>query len=81
MKNKTDSNQRMLNWLENEKKRDNLEEKSYKNKILKEIKSLNKTFLEEMKNCNEKCCKCNRNANYLNKTNNSLLCWTHSVNL
>jgi hypothetical protein len=35
----------MLNWLENEKKRDNLEEKSYKNKILKEIKSLNKNEL------------------------------------
>ena len=53
-------------------------------KLLKsknKIKSLNKTFLEEMKNCNEKCCKCNRNANYLNKTNNSLLCWNHSVNL
>ena len=45
MMNKTDSNQRMLNWLENEKKRDNLEEKSYKNKILKEIKSLNKNEL------------------------------------
>ena len=45
MKNKTDSNQRMLNWLENEKKRDNLEEISYKNKILKEIKSLNKNEL------------------------------------
>ena len=45
MTNKTDSNQRMLNWLENEKKRDNLEEKSYKNKILKEIKGLNKNEL------------------------------------
>jgi hypothetical protein len=45
MKNKTDSNQRMLNWLENEKKRDNLEEKSYKNKILKEIKGLNRNEL------------------------------------
>jgi len=42
MTNKTDSSQRMLNWLDNEKKRDNLEEKSYKNKILKEIKGLNK---------------------------------------
>ena len=53
-------------------------------KLLKsenKIKSLNKTFLEEMKNCNEKCCKCNRNAHYLNKTNDSLLCWNHSVNL
>ncbi len=45
MTNKTDSSQRMLNWLDNEKKRDNLEEKSYKNKILKEIKSLNKNEL------------------------------------
>jgi hypothetical protein len=45
MKNKTDSNQRMLNWLENEKKKDNLEEKSYKNKILKEIKGLNRNEL------------------------------------
>lgn len=45
MKNKTDSSQRMLNWLENEKKKDNLEEKSYKNKILKEIKGLNKNEL------------------------------------
>jgi hypothetical protein len=35
----------MLNWLDNEKKRDNLEEKSYKNKILKEIKGLNKNEL------------------------------------
>jgi hypothetical protein len=31
--------------LENEKKKDNLEEKSYKNKILKEIKGLNKNEL------------------------------------
>jgi len=45
MTNKTDSSQRMLNWLNNEKKRDNLEEKSYKNKILKEIKGLNKNEL------------------------------------
>jgi|APGre2960657444_1045066.scaffolds.fasta_scaffold12247_4 hypothetical protein len=45
MTNKTDSSQRMLNWLDNEKKRDNLEEKSYKNKILKEIKGLNKNEL------------------------------------
>lgn len=45
MTNKTDSSQRMLNWLDNEKKRDNLEEKSYKNKILKEIEGLNKNEL------------------------------------
>ena len=34
-----------MNWLENEKKKDNLEEKSYKNKILKEIKGLNRNEL------------------------------------
>lgn len=42
---KMDSSQRMLNWLENEKRKDNLDEKSYKNKILKEIKGLNKNEL------------------------------------
>jgi len=35
----------MLNWLENEKKKDDLEEKSYKNKILKEIKQYKKEEL------------------------------------
>lgn len=39
---KMETSQRMLNWLENEKKRDDLEEKSYKNKILKEIKQFKK---------------------------------------
>lgn len=39
---KMETSQRMLNWLESEKKRDNLEEKSYKNKILKEIKQFKK---------------------------------------
>jgi len=42
---KTDTSQRMLNWLENEKKKDDLEEKSYKNKILKEIKQYKKEEL------------------------------------
>jgi len=37
--------QRMLNWLENEKKKDDLEEKSYKNKILNEIKQFKKEEL------------------------------------
>lgn len=45
MMSKMDSSQRMLNWLENEKRKDNLDEKSYKNKILKEIKGLNKNEL------------------------------------
>jgi hypothetical protein len=35
----------MLNWLENEKKKDDLSEKSYKNKILKEIKQYKKEEL------------------------------------
>ena len=39
---KMETSQRMLNWLENEKKRDDLEEKSYKNKIVKEIKQFKK---------------------------------------
>jgi hypothetical protein len=42
---KTDMSQRMLNWLENEKKKDDLEEKSYKNKILNEIKQFKKEEL------------------------------------
>ena len=39
---KMETSQRMLNWLENEKRRDDLEEKSYKNKIVKEIKQFKK---------------------------------------
>lgn len=39
---KMETSQRMLNWLENEKKRDDLEEKSYKNKIVREIKQFKK---------------------------------------
>lgn len=53
-------------------------------KLLKnknKIKSLNKIILEEIKNSNEKCSKCNRYANYINKNNNLLLCWNHSINL
>jgi hypothetical protein len=42
---KTDTSQRMLNWLENEKKKDDLAEKSYKNKILREIKQYKKEEL------------------------------------
>jgi len=42
---KTETNQRLLNWLNNEKKKDDLQEKSYKNKIVEEIKGLKK---EEM---------------------------------
>lgn len=42
---KTDTSQRMLNWLENEKKKDDLAEKSYKNKILQEIKQFKKEEL------------------------------------
>ena len=42
---KTDTSQRMLNWLENEKKKDDLSEKSYKNKILQEIKQYKKEEL------------------------------------
>jgi hypothetical protein len=39
---KTETNQRLLNWLNNEKKKDDLQEKSYKNKIVEEIKGLKK---------------------------------------
>jgi hypothetical protein len=42
---KTETNQRLLNWLNNEKKKDDLQERSYKNKIVDEIKGLKK---EEM---------------------------------
>lgn len=37
-----ETSQGMLNWLESEKKRDDLQEKSYKNKIVKEIKQFKK---------------------------------------
>lgn len=39
---KTDTSQKILNWLNNEKKKDDLEIKSYKEKFIKEIKSKNK---------------------------------------
>lgn len=34
--------QRILNWLENEKRKDSLQEKNYKKKIINEVKQLNK---------------------------------------
>jgi len=42
---KTDRNQQALNWLEKEKKKDNLEIKSVKDKLITEIKTLNKEDL------------------------------------
>lgn len=39
---RTDTNQRLLNWLENEKKKDDIVEKLHKEKIIKEVKSFNK---------------------------------------
>lgn len=42
--------------------------------------SLSKLILEEIKNSNEKCNKCNRNGNYLNKEDGLYLCWNHSIN-
>jgi hypothetical protein len=38
-------NQRILNWLENEKRKDESEINSYKKKLISEIKDLNKTDL------------------------------------
>ncbi len=38
----TDRNQALLNWLENEKKKDEIQEKNYKNKLIREIKKLEK---------------------------------------
>jgi len=40
--NQTDRNQKLLNWLTNEKRKDDLEEKTYKEKIIRDIKGLNK---------------------------------------
>jgi hypothetical protein len=34
--------QRILNWLENEKRKDSLQEKNYKKKIINEVKQLKK---------------------------------------
>jgi hypothetical protein len=42
---KTDRNQQALTWLEKEKQKDNLEIKSTKDKLIKEIKGLNKEEL------------------------------------
>jgi hypothetical protein len=42
---KTDRNLQALKWLEKEQTRDNLELKSVKNKLISEIKSLNKDDL------------------------------------
>jgi hypothetical protein len=38
----TDRNQALLNWLENEKKKDEIQEKNYKDKLIREIKKLEK---------------------------------------
>ena len=43
------------------------------------LNCLNKMNLEELKNNNEKCIKCNRIANYKNQNNETLLCWNHSI--
>ena len=51
-------------------------------KILNEsnnLNSLNKMILEELKNNNEKCIKCNRIATY-KSNNNTILCWYHCIN-
>ena len=42
---KTNRNLQALKWLEKEKTRDNLEVKSVKNKLINDIKSLNKDDL------------------------------------
>jgi hypothetical protein len=42
---KTDRNQQAITWLEKEKQKDNLEIKSTKDKLIKEIKGLNKEEL------------------------------------
>jgi hypothetical protein len=42
---KTDRNLQALKWLEKEQTRDNLEVKSVKNKLISEIKGLNKDDL------------------------------------
>ena len=37
-----DTNQRLLSWLESEKKKDDITERVYKEKIIQEVKSLKK---------------------------------------
>lgn len=46
----TNENQRLLNWLESEKKKDNISEKKYKESIIKEIKKINKDDIFKKKN-------------------------------
>lgn len=40
--NQIDKNQRLLSWLESEKKKDDIAEKIHKEKLVKEIKKLKK---------------------------------------
>ena len=42
-------------------------------------RSLKKVNLETLKNSFDKCQKCNRDAVYLNKESNQILCWNHSI--
>lgn len=46
----TNENQRLLNWLESEKKKDDISEKKYKESIIKEIKKINKDDIFKKKN-------------------------------
>lgn len=39
---RTENNQRMLNWLESEKKKDNLDLEKTKQKIIKELRGIKK---------------------------------------
>lgn len=39
---KTNNNQRLLNWLESEKKKDEVSEKIHKEKLIQEFKNLKK---------------------------------------
>ena len=43
--NKTDRSHQALKWLEKEQEKDNLEIKSFRDKLIKEIKGLNKDDL------------------------------------
>lgn len=38
-------NQNLLNWLESQKRKDDIEEKIHKDRVIQEIKKLNKTDL------------------------------------
>lgn len=46
----TNENQRLLNWLESEKKKDDISEKKYKESIIKEIKKINKDDIFKKEN-------------------------------